>query len=72
MSPAEIRALRHKLSMTQADFGRAVMGPRDPRGLQTTVSRWEHGVQLPCGAARVVMTLLAGRAHRVDARDPLT
>lgn len=45
MKPGEIRALREKLKLSQAVFGRLLNVP------PVTILKWEHGERKPSGAA---------------------
>jgi len=45
MKPAEIRALRKGLNLSQSVFGRLLNVPT------VTVLKWEHGLRKPSGAA---------------------
>lgn len=45
MKPAEIRAVRKKLNLSQAVFGRLLNVPL------VTILKWEHGERKPSGAA---------------------
>ena len=45
MTPREIRAVRQKLNLSQAVFGRLLNVP------PVTVLKWEHGDRKPSGAA---------------------
>lgn len=40
-APSEIKEIRHRLSMTQAEFARKLMVD------SVTISRWERGVHAP-------------------------
>ena len=45
MKPSEIRAVRKKLNVSQAVFGRLLNVP------PVTILKWEHGERKPSGAA---------------------
>jgi DNA-binding transcriptional regulator YiaG len=77
MTPDRIRALRHSLGLTQAEFAAALGVHTDPEARpshgQVMVSRWERGVQTPSRWYAYRMECLAAEttaAPRESARAP--
>ncbi|MBO9497746.1 helix-turn-helix domain-containing protein [Thalassotalea sp. G20_0] len=53
VEPLDIKAIRHKVNMTQEEFANAV-GVKLP-----TLRHWERGDRKPTGPARVLLNLLS-------------
>jgi putative transcriptional regulator len=57
-TPLEIKELRLKLGMTQAEFSEAIGLER-----QQTISVWEKGEQLPSRMAKILLTMFLSKVE---------